>query len=410
MPPIPALSNRERAVVNVTNWTYFNPVRIVSAAGSSARLAEHIGYRRIALVTSPGFTRRGVVERVRASLGTRLVAVLDDVKPNPDVLDVDAQADVLRPLAPDCIVALGGGSSIDTAKGLARLLSQPPGATLAAHFREGASFSSALAALPVVAIPTTAGTGAEVTPFGTIWDFGLGKKYSVTGTDLYPTAAVLDPELTLDLPEEVTISSGLDAISHALESTWNRNASPITLGMTTKSLQLSLPALERLRVDLRDVGARDAMMQASLLAGLAISQTRTALAHSISYPLTTKFNLPHGIACSFTLPTLMKFNAEADDGRLHDLARAIGHADTEAFSDDLSARFAELGVAGLFRRYVPSSDAAMELASQMITPGRADNNLRSVSVEGVADLLAASLEQVGGGYQVPAAHVVVARH
>src|SRR5690606_40880250 len=83
----------------------------------------------------------------------------------------------LGPLAPDCIVALGGGSSIDTAKGLARLLSQPAGATLAAHFRDGIAFDGGVAALPVVAIPTTAGTGAEVTPFGTIWDFGLGKKY-----------------------------------------------------------------------------------------------------------------------------------------------------------------------------------------------------------------------------------------
>jgi len=406
MPPIPDLTNRKRAVVDVTNWTYFNPVRIVSAAGSSARLAEHIGYQRVALVTSPGFTRRGVVERVRTSLGGRLVAVFDDVKPNPDVLDVDAQADALGPLAPDCIVALGGGSSIDTAKGLARLLSQPVGTTLAAHFRDGIAFDGGVAALPVVAIPTTAGTGAEVTPFGTIWDFGLGKKYSVTGTDLYPAVAVLDPELTLDLPEEVTISSGLDAVSHALESTWNRNASPITLGMATKSLPLSLPALERLRVDPRDVAARSAMMQASLLAGLAISQTRTALAHSISYPLTTGFNLPHGIACSFTLPVLMKFNAVADDGRLHDLARAVGHADPAAFSADLCARFAALGVADLFRRHVPDMNAAMELAPQMITPGRADNNLRAVSAEDVAELLVASLAQVDSNYLAHASRPV----
>jgi alcohol dehydrogenase len=389
----------------VTSWTYFNPVRIVSAAGSSARLAEHLEYRRIALVTSPGFTRRGVVDRIRDSLGERLITVLDDVKPNPDVLDVDAQARILRPDAPDCIIALGGGSSIDTAKGLARLLSQPDDTTLAAHFREGKRMAVGIRALPVVAIPTTAGTGAEVTPFGTIWDFGIGKKYSVAGTDLYPAAAILDPELTLDLPEEVTVSSGLDAISHALESTWNRNASPITLGMATKSLQLSLPALRRLRDNLHDAEARSQMMQASLLAGMAISQTRTALAHSISYPLTTKFNLPHGIACSFTLPALMKFNAEADDGRMRDLARALGHADVGAFSDALSASFAELDVARWFRRYVPAGNAAMNLSSRMIAPGRADNNLRGVSMEDVEELLAIALHQVDSGYLTPAARI-----
>lgn len=394
MPPIPDLTNRKRTVVDVTNWTYFNPVRIVSAAGSSARLAEHIGYQRVALVTSPGFTRRGVVERVRTSLGGRLVAVLDDVKPNPDVLDVDAQADALGPLAPDCIVALGGGSSIDTAKGLARLLSQPVGTTLAAHFRDGIAFDGGVAALPVVAIPTTAGTGAEVTPFGTIWDFGLGKKYSVAGTDLYPAVAVLDPELTLDLPEEVTISSGLDAVSHALESTWNRNASPITLGMATKSLQLSLPALERLRVDPRDVAARGAMMQASLLAGLAISQTRTALAHSISYPLTTRFNLPHGIACSFTLPELARFNSAADDGRLRDLALALGLRDAAALAAGLEALLSNLRVPDLIRSYVQPVGSMLDLTSQMIAPGRADNNLREASVEDVRDILERVLDSL----------------
>lgn len=383
----------------MTNWTYFNPVRVVSAVGSSARLAEHIDFQRIVLVTSPGFSRRGTVDRIRASLGERLVTVLDDVKPNPDVRDVDAQASILRGLAPDCIVALGGGSSIDTAKGLARLLTQPEGVTLSAHFREGVAMSSERA-LPVVAIPTTAGTGAEVTPFGTIWDFGIGKKYSVTGTDIYPAAAILDPELTLALPEEVTLSSGLDAISHALESTWNRNASPITLGMATKSLQLSLPALGRLRANLRDVEARGAMMQASLLAGLAISQTRTALAHSISYPLTTKFNLPHGIACSFTLPALMKFNAEVDDGRLRDLARASGCEDTDDFSSKLKQLMHEVGVSALFRKHVGDLRASLDLVDDMFTPGRADNNMRTASVEDVAELLASSLADVQHDYAV----------
>jgi len=384
--------------VIVTNWTYFNPVRVIASAGSSARLAEHSGFRRMVLVTSPGFSRRGVVDRIRASLGDRLVAVLDDVKPNPDVRDVDAQAHVLRGMEPDCIVALGGGSSMDTAKGVARLLTQPAGTTLAGHFREGIAMPSPVKALPVVAIPTTAGTGAEVTPFGTIWDFELGKKYSVTGADLYPAIAILDPELTLELPEEVTISSGLDAVSHALESTWNHNANPITLGLAAKSLQLSLPALLRLKGNSRDIEARGLMMQASLLAGMAISQTRTALAHSISYPLTTRFNLPHGVACSFTLPVLMRFNAGADDGRLHDLARAVGHADVDEFVGRLGELFGELQVAELFRKYVPDSGDAMALVGEMITPGRADNNIRSVSTGEVAELLAAALEQVETDY------------
>src|SRR5690606_27681337 len=293
--------------VSGSGWTHFNPVRIVYARGALAQVGDHVRYQRAVLVTSSGFTRRGVVARLREALGDRLVAVLDDVRPNPDVVDIDRQAGSLATLAPDCIIALGGGSSIDTAKALARLLSQPAGTTLAAHFREGAPLASA-PALPVVAIPTTSGTGAEVTPFGTVWDFAERRKYSVTGPDLFPELALLDPELTSGLPPEVTISSGLDAVSHAMESTWNHHATPVTLGLAAKSLQLSLPALPRLHDDPDDIDARGAMMQASLLAGIAISQTRTALAHSISYPLTTHFDLPHGIACSFSLPALLEFN------------------------------------------------------------------------------------------------------
>lgn len=372
-------------------WTYFNPVRVVFAPGCSARLADHVEFGRMVLVTSPGFTKRGVVDRIRASLGERLVAVLDDVKPNPDLRDVDRQAAVIREAKPDCIIGLGGGSSMDTAKALARLLAQPSGATLAAHFRDGVALAPT-PALPVVAIPTTAGTGAEVTPFGTVWDFERAKKYSVAGDDLYPTAAILDPELSLGLPPDVTISSGLDAISHAFESTWNRNASPITLGFATKSLQLSLPALPRLKDDPGDIQARRAMMEASLLAGLAISQTRTALAHSISYPLTARFDLPHGIACSFTLPALLRFNADADDGRLSDLARALGFDGAAELASGVETVFHRLSVAGMFWNCVSNEERVLELLDEMLTPGRAENNLKKANPEDISRIVKAALE------------------
>ena len=240
-------------------WGFFNPVRIVCAPGACLRLGEHVRQERILLVTSAGFRRRGLVDRIAGVLGPRLAGVVDDVSPNPDVDDIDRQAAAVRAMAPDLIVGLGGGSSIDTAKALARLLPQLTGITLAAHFRDGAPLA-AVSALPLAAIPTTAGIGAEVTPFGTVWDFAQARKYSVAGDDMYPSVAVLDPELTVGLPLDVTLSSGLDAVSHALESTWNRNATPVTLGLATKSLQLSVPALPRLREAPDDIQARRAMM------------------------------------------------------------------------------------------------------------------------------------------------------
>jgi alcohol dehydrogenase len=247
-------------------------------------------------------------------------------------------------------------------------------------------------ALPLVAVPTTAGTGSEVTPFATVWDHQNKKKHSVTGDDLYAQTALLDPELTLGLPDEVTVSSGLDAISHAFESTWNRNATPVSLGFATASLQLSLKALPILHENPENLEQRAAMLQASTLAGMAISQTRTALAHSISYPLTAHFGLPHGIACSFTLPALLEFNAQADDGRLADLARALAASDVRTLAQQLTALFRVLGVDDLFRRHVGDRTRALDLISEMVTPGRADNNLREASARDISPILQQSLE------------------
>lgn len=374
-------------------WGYFNPVRIACAQGACVRLGDYVSQDRVLLVTSPGFRRRGLVDRLAGALGGRLAGVIDDVKPNPDVIDIDRQAETVRHLAPDAIVGLGGGSSMDTAKALARLLAQPSDATLARHFRDGVALAPT-PALPVVTIPTTAGTGAEVTPFGTVWDFEQARKYSVAGDDLYPLAAILDPELTLGLPLDVTVSSGLDAISHAFESTWNRHATPVTLGLATKSLQLSMPALPRLKDEPGDIHARRAMMEASLLAGLAISQTRTALAHSISYPLTARFDLPHGLACSFTLPALLRFNAEEDDGRLRDLARALGFDGVVELESALRSLFQQLDVAESVRRCVPNDADALALVGEMFTPGRADNNLRTAGLDDVAELVQAAIGEL----------------
>lgn len=374
-----------------SSWTFYNPVKVIFQPGAIQRLHDYVESTRVALVTSPGFRRRGVLDAIEQDLGDRLVAVVDDVRPNPDLNDVQAQSERLRPAAPDTLVALGGGSTIDTAKGLARLLPQARGASLSELLRDGGSAGNP-PALPVVAIPTTSGTGAEVTPFGTVWDYEQKKKYSIVGDDLFPALAILDPELTLELPEEVTLTSGLDSMSHALESAWNRNATPVTIGLATRSLQLSMRALLEVKAKPADIGARARMMEASLLAGLAISQSRTALAHAISYPLTSNFSLPHGLACSFTLPALLVFNAASDDGRLADLARSLGYAGTSEFARALSGLFVRLGVGEYVAKYLPDRPSVMALSDRMFAPGRAENNLRPASEEQVRKILTEALD------------------
>jgi alcohol dehydrogenase len=212
---------------------------------------------------------------------------------------------------------------------------------------------------------------------------------------LYPKLAILDPELTLGLPEDVSITSGLDAISHACESAWNRNASPVSLGLVTRSLKLSLRALPGVVADPRDAAARSEMMAASLLAGLAISQTRTALSHAISYPLTANFGVPHGFACSFTLPAMLRFNAAVDDGRLAELATALGYSGTDDLSRALGELFVQLGVGKRLSAILPERASIMRLSDQMFAPGRAENNLREATEEQVRAVVAESLDQLG---------------
>lgn len=377
--------------MSARSWTHYSPVNVVFRTGGLADLPDLISSSRIVLVTTDGFRRRGLVERVAQDFGARLIAVVDDVKPNPDVTDIQRQADRLRQDLPEAVLAIGGGSTIDTAKAIARVLGQSHEASLAAML-QGDVPADLQAALPITAVPSTAGTGAEVTPFGTVWDHNSGKKHSLVGEDLYPRLAMLDPEITLGMPAEVTIGSGLDAISHALESTWNHNASPVTLGLAAQSLQLSLQALPDVKANPGDVDARAQMLQASTLAGMAISQSRTALAHSMSYPITAGLDLPHGFACSFTLPALLTFNAVEDDGRLASLARTLGMSDAAELARHIALLFEQLDVHQHIAKYVPGKESIMALSDQMFMPGRADNNLRQATEEDVRALLDESID------------------
>lgn len=307
-----------------TGWEFRNPVRVVFGKGSFSRIATLTGGRRALLVTTAGFTRRGVTATVRGWLGQGLVRVVDNVESNPELSAIVEAAESLADLSVDVILAVGGGSAIDSAKVLGVMLSRRGDGFSLRCYLDSGSGSLTDPGIPVIAAPTTAGTGSEVTPFATVWDATSGRKYSVSGPALFPTVALLDPLLTLTLPRDVTISTGMDAVSQALEAVWNINATPVTTSYATHALRTAMCALPSLADRLSDVELRSQMLEASLFSGLAISNTRTAIAHSMSYPLTQHYGVPHGIACGFALPEILEFNAWADDGRLRGLAMSLG--------------------------------------------------------------------------------------
>lgn len=359
------------------NFSFGNPTRIIFGAGKIAELGSIVVGQRICLVTSAGFTRRGLTQRLRNALGDRLVHVVDTIDPNPDLDRLDAIIRDVRAAGPDVILGLGGGSAMDSGKVIAKAVSAPEGWTLALHFRDGQPVHKN-APLPCYVVPTTSGTGAEVTPFATVWDETTNTKYSLANADMFPVAAILDPELTVDMPREVTLATGLDAISQALESVWNRSCNAITFGWAISSLRLSLNALITAGNRPDDLQARSDMAQASLLAGLCISHTRTALAHSMSYPITAHYGLPHGFACSFTLPALFDFNIEVDDGRLDALARALGYEDAQALKLVVAQILTDADIGAYFTKYVETPTDILKHVSEMITPNRSGNNMRNV--------------------------------
>lgn len=358
-------------------WEVRAPTRILFGPGRFAELAEHVAGRRVLLVTTKGAVRRGWTGLVRQQMGERLVGVCDTVTPNPTVDQLETSARRWRGIEADAVLAVGGGSVLDSAKVLAGVLRS--GGALGEALRRGCPAETG-AELPVTAVPTTSGTGAEVTPFATVWDRVGRRKYSWSGPSVAPVTAVLDPRLTLGLGEAETIATGLDAVSHAMESVWNRNANPVSLALARESLRLSLRALPEVLRSPGDLASRTQMSAASLLAGMAISLTRTALAHSMSYPLTLRYGVAHGVACSFALGAVLEYNATVDDGRLEETARSLGLANVAA----LQAAVHALLTATRARERIVSAAPTVEvlgLAEEMVTPGRSDNNMRPAGVE-----------------------------
>jgi alcohol dehydrogenase len=350
-------------------------------------------FREVILVTSNGFVQRKTVSMIALNLPGVKIHLISNVTTNPKIEEIEKQFVKVKNLNPNVLVALGGGSAIDTAKALARRFSLPRGMDLMGHLEESTSpiFKSTI---PIIAIPTTSGSGSEVTPFASIWSQALSRKFSVVGLDLVPSVAVLDSNLTRTLPREVTISSGLDTVSHALESLWNRNCTEESSQFALKSLELSLLSLPRLVDNLSDHDSRDNMMLSSFFGGLAIARTQTALAHSISYPLTAHLGIPHGIACSFALPQILNFNAQQDSEKFEKLAINFGNKDTEEFSHKLQSLLITTNVREVLLKYLQSKEEVLNLIDKMINPARAGNNLRYATPSDIKSIMETSLNEL----------------
>ena len=284
-------------------FKYYNPARIEFGIGKLDRLDDSVGNRKALLITSKGFSRRGLIQKIQ-SLTDKIEVIIDSINPNPTFKNLRTIYEFIWQKKFDVIIALGGGSVIDGAKVIS-VYNEAKDFNFIDSIIRKKNERKEYSRIPIIAIPTTSGTGSDVTCWATVWDSDEKKKYSLHLKDLWPEVSICDPQLTLSLDRDLTVQTALDALSHCLESIWNKNANPISTNYAIVAAKEIIHVLPKLINDLDNIVYRERMMLASLNAGLAFSNTQTAVAHAISYYLTAMKGVPHGIACSFFLPNII---------------------------------------------------------------------------------------------------------
>ena len=299
------------------------------AAGRTGREATAYNARRAFIVTDPGVAAAGLLEPVEESLKAEEVSytIYREIPPNPDFGSVDAAGAAFRSAGADLVVGVGGGSVLDAAKALRLLVGGPPEATIDEYvLKKGGPDRKPpdrRVMPPMIAVPTTAGTGSEVTPWGVLTNLERHLKQSVGGPYLVPSAALVDPALTLTLPPSLTAATGLDALSHLIEAYVSTNHTPILDPMILYGIELIGRSLRRAVAQPDDGDARSDVMLASTIGGIAISSKWLGACHSLAHQLSSLADVHHGVAIALMLPHQIAFSLKGAPERYAQIAAAL---------------------------------------------------------------------------------------
>lgn len=312
------------------------------------------------------------------------------VSPNPTEIDIKKALNIMDE-KPDLVIAIGGGSAIDLAKGviaLSYMIGEEINLDTVLDSINQKKYLEHVNEIEFVAVATTSGTGSEVTRWGTIWQSDKTKKLSVEATWLAPSIAILVPELTMKMPIRLTLSSGLDALSHATESYWSKKSNPISRELSKTAIRMAIEYLPKVIQEPENLEYREKMCYASLFAGLAFANTRTTACHSISYPLTMMYGVEHGFACAVTLIEVMKFNKEKII-ELDELLDAFGVLDIDeikVWMDKVCDGIQELKLSALG----VEENGIEAIVKGAFTAGRMDNNPVEIEAWDVREILRAT--------------------
>lgn len=305
-------------------FRYEIPTAIEFGCGSIGTLADHVkalGGSRVLVVGDPGVVKAGVVERVTEPLRASGMGyeIFSDIESDPDIASVEKGTEAARAGGCDLIVGVGGGSSLDTAKAIGIMLTND------GHIRDYVGLGKVKnRPAPVIAVPTTAGTGSEMTIWSVLSDKERQVKLSVGSVYNCPALALLDPELTVPLPPHVTAFTGMDALTHALESYVNLNTQPISEGMSVQAMKMIAANLRLAVANGNNLEARANMLLASTIAAMAFNSTRLGLAHALALPLGAHFHIPHGLVNAILLPEVMRYNLIGNPAKFAEIAAIFG--------------------------------------------------------------------------------------
>ena len=329
VPPVPAVMTFATAAPLSADFDFDPRTRVVFGAGTLTQLgalAKTLGATRALLCTDPGLRAAGHADRGRASLEAAgvQVRVFDDIQPNPTTDDVQRGLKVAQAAEIDLLVGLGGGSSMDCAKGINFLLTN--GGRLRDYKGVGKATQPML---PMIAIPTTAGTGSEAQSFAVIGDPQTHLKMACGDKKAACRVAILDPELTLSVPRAIAVATGIDALSHAVETFVTRPRNAISQMFSRQAWSLLVTNFPRMLAEPENLTARAAMLLGAHLAGAAIENSMLGATHALANPVTARYDTPHGLAIGVLLPHVVRFNGAVVGPLYAELLADAGLADRD---------------------------------------------------------------------------------
>ena len=360
-------------------WKYYQPVEIIFGNKEIENIGiymEKNGMDKALVVAMPVLVQNGLINRVIEASNGKIISVVSDVEPNPTIQNVDFCAAEARKIGAECIIAIGGGSVIDCAKSAAVAVTD---GCSAKELLNGHEIKSAL---PIIAVPTTSGTSSELTAGAVISDKEKGIKSAIFSPAIFPKLAIIDPELTYSCPPSVTASSGIDVLAHALDSLGSVKSNFVTESLAVKAAKLVFENLKDAVKDGSNKEAREKMSLATVLAGLAFSQTGTTGSHACSYILTSKYNVPHGEACAFTLDSWYLINTQSRP-KLNDYAKEMGFNNSEEIVDAINDLKKTFNMKTTLLDVGIKEEDLIEVVKSCMASGNMTNNIAQIGSEGI---------------------------